>query len=115
MINYICCSFFLTAHELEIRDEIQQNNTDTNIIQNSTINKFKMKGYFENAINEVDKGNMVGVQQQIKLAEMVFDTIPQNHEFEPQRELSDQEDEDYDNKNEHEEYESGYENEDKGY
>lgn len=58
---------------------------------------------------------MVGVQQQIKLAEMVFDTIPQNHEFEPQRELSDQEYEDYDNKNEHEEYESGYENEHKDY
>ena len=108
-------AFFLTAHELEIRGEIQQNNTDTNIIQNSTINKFKMKSYFENAINELDKGNMVGVHQQLKLAEMQFDTIPQNHELEPQRELSEQEDVDYENENEHEEYESGYENENEDY
>ena len=45
---------------------------------------------------------------------MQLDTIPQNHELEPQRELGRQEEEDYENENEHEEYESGYENEHEG-
>jgi len=34
-------------------------------MQNSTIDKFKMKGYFENAIKEIDKGNIVEVHSNL--------------------------------------------------
>ena len=61
-----------------------------------------MKSYFENAINELDKGNMVEVHKQLELAEIQLDTIPQIQALEPQGEASQQEDEGY---------EAGFENE----
>jgi len=62
-------------------------------MQNSTIDKFKMKGYFENAIKEIDKGNIVGVHQQLELAQKQLDSTPQIQALDPQRASTEQEEE----------------------
>jgi len=62
-------------------------------MQNSTIDKFKMKGYFENAIKEIDKGNIVEVHQQLELAQKQLDSTPQIQALDPQRASTEQEEE----------------------
>jgi len=52
-----------------------------------------MKGYFENAIKEIDKGNIVEVHQQLELAQKQLDSTPQIQALDPQRASTEQEEE----------------------
>lgn len=80
-------TFSLAAHQLEIKGELQNNKTGTNMTQNLTIDKSKIKENFYNAIGELDNENMVGVHQQIELVEQQLDTIPQIQSQEQEDEI----------------------------